>query len=239
MVPMYTTHGRRFFGFVDGDLKYIRAGRAKREELYDLSQDPREKRNLAGDRPEIAGAYREKAVAFARAARSFYYDIPDLAPATERAARITGEEREWVVAASDCAVDYGTFIDSDGMTPQAKGARLVCTGDDLPPGDIAVVDFDIAGTEALAAAAINGLLAWVSPEGQRSQVAYCRLNGKPGKPETSCEPTMIPGRDVLEGGGGKLVVELHFRAATTRPPLRRFTAREAQVRYRVSRAGDR
>jgi arylsulfatase len=45
--PQSTLHAIRG----DGDLKYLRAGDGS-EELYDLSHDPRERRNIAGERPE-------------------------------------------------------------------------------------------------------------------------------------------------------------------------------------------
>jgi arylsulfatase A-like enzyme len=52
------------FGVRDGGFKYILNATLGRDELYDLKQDPDEKRNLAKDRPEQARALRRRLAAW-------------------------------------------------------------------------------------------------------------------------------------------------------------------------------
>lgn len=52
---------RHMVAIRDGSYKYIWDGQhPDREELYNLSEDPEERRNIAADRPELTGRFREK-----------------------------------------------------------------------------------------------------------------------------------------------------------------------------------
>jgi arylsulfatase A-like enzyme len=81
---MHTSYKEDLTAIRDGKWKYIVRTSDKREELYDLNQDPLEKKNLAAAQKEVVRTYRE-IVARSREHKDEYYrralkDFPELQP---------------------------------------------------------------------------------------------------------------------------------------------------------------
>ena len=234
MVPLYTAVGVRYTGFVDGRMKYIYDLRSRRSELFDLAADPDEQVNLAREFPDLTGRYRERARAFKQVAESYWESLPDL---EERSfgdvADLPGTDHVWSIdPATDCAGSPGALRVETGVLVPNRTTNAACYSPPLPDADLAITSIDVSGVEARAASWIVVILAWVNADKQRRQIAYCKLNGNPKKTATTCEPTIIAGRDRFRGDG-RLMAELRYYTMGELPPPERFALHRIEVGYRV------
>jgi arylsulfatase A-like enzyme len=234
MVPLYTAHGIPFTGFVDGAMKYIYNGRARRSELYDLELDPGERDNLAPQFPDTVATYRQRAGELASVAKEWWNEVPDIPERTvDPEALAAGEEREWVIRPVECRYNPEQLVAEGGVLRAHSSGRAFCYSGELPAGDLVVTDFRLVGREDIAASVILALLGWINEAGERQQIAYCKLNGNLNRPATTCEPTMIPGQQRLAGGKGKLLTVIRYRTPASDPDPQRFSVDEVRVTYRL------
>jgi arylsulfatase A-like enzyme/membrane protease YdiL (CAAX protease family) len=232
MVPLATPYRIPYVGFVDGTMKYIFNGRTKTSELYDLAADPGETVNLSSEFPETVALYQRRAAELDSVARDWWDSLPDLSKKPPAGAS-DGEEHELVLRTVDCEYSPKRFLAEDGMLKPLRSGGVRCQSELLPEGDIFVTGFKLIGSEALAAAVILGELAWINEDGQRRQLAYCRLNGNMKNPVTECPPVLAPAARRTVRDRGRFLSILRFRTPAKPPPFERFRVDEIRIRYRV------
>lgn len=234
MVPLYLPRGFHGVGFVDGTMKFVFDRKTRAVELYDLEQDPGETTSLARDRPELADAYRERALAFVTAATAWQAELPDL-PLAASAGAVGPEEAPvlatWRIDPAACEHDDELEV-RDGvlvLRQPTQRARAVCRGV-LPPVAGRVRELRARGMERVANANIILTLLWESPGGDRRVIAYGTMNGRPERPDAGRRGEYVA-EMLAFGRGGAFVLEIDykFRAGAAELSADSFRVDEVEI----------
>lgn len=230
MVPIYTGYGHPLVGFVDGRYKFIHNRRSHRSELYDLRDDPGEKRSLDSEQVALVHAYRRRVEQFVALQQKWEDDLPSL---QDRAIDdFPGRDEQWVVEPASCDFAEGVFAVVDGGLHMLRAdEKTVVCRHALPATPGAVTGLTVRGIETYNGAFITAMVVWRKDE-ERRQVAYCTLNGNSDAVGERCDADLVPGTTEL-GGGGRLELELRYVTTEPEPDYERFAIHSAEIRYRI------
>jgi arylsulfatase A-like enzyme len=235
MVPLYTGYGNPFVAFVDGNYKFIHNRKTGVSELYDVVDDPREKRSLVADNADSVEEYRQRVAAFVSAQLAWEARLPDLESTVED---LVGPEQTVVINPVRCEypADYFevTGAAHDELLMNRGGLQMVRCEAPLPPEPAQLTAFELRGAEMIAGSKIVGAVLWETPDGNVRQVAHCTFNGSHKHPVTECRAELLPELTRL-GGGGVLAIELRYKLNRALPPFERFGVKQVEARYRVAR----
>ena len=197
MIPVYTGSPHKLFGFVDGRSKFIYDFETGVSQLFDVAEDPGEKRSLVRKYPERVAQYKARTVQFLAAQNIWEKERSDLeAPQKQRQ---KGDRRTWGLDLASCqyAKDSLAQVGKRWMV-RHKGLTTVVCRRDIPSGKSWIVSDLVAnGRERISGAWIEIDVQHIDEQEVRRTITHCLLNQQDschGGTEYSYHGGLIGGR---------------------------------------------
>jgi hypothetical protein len=120
--PLVHCFSRRQIGVRDGNLKFLSMRRENKRELYDLSRDPEEQNNIAGDNPDKVAAY-EKIVRDwkARVSRAYGDRIAETGLTKKETQKLASRRRNKIFGSVQARIDNAVVCQA-GVCGSSGGA---------------------------------------------------------------------------------------------------------------------